>query len=54
MDDPHAQGAGVELLDTLPSAEFEILGKNASLPARLHVEVVSCWSLISSCENKQS
>ena len=54
IDDPHAQEAGIELLDTLPSAEFEFLGKNASLPARLHVEVVSCWSLISSLENRQS
>ena len=51
VDDPHAQEAGIELLDTLPSAEFEFLGKNASLPARLHVEVVSCWSLISSTES---
>ena len=54
IDDPHAQEAGIELLDTLPSAEFEFLGKNASLPAWVHVEVSSCWSLISSTENRQS
>ena len=54
IDDPHEQEAGKELLDTLPSAEFEFLGKNASLPPRLHVEVASCWSLISSIENRQS
>ena len=45
VDDPHEQEAGIELLDTLPSAEFEFLGKNASLPTQLHVEVASCWSL---------
>jgi hypothetical protein len=54
IDDPHAQEADIELLDTLPSAEFQFLGKTASLPARLHVEVVSCWSLISSIENRPS
>ena len=54
VDDPHEQEAGIELLDTLPSAEFEFLGKNASLPTQLHVEVASCWSLISSMENRQS
>ena len=54
IDDPYEQEAGKELLDTLPSAEFEFLGKNASLPARLRVEVSSCWSLISSIENRQS
>ena len=54
VDDPHEQEAGKELLDTLPTAEFEFLGKNASLPARVHVEVSSCWSLISSIENRQS
>jgi hypothetical protein len=51
---PTVQEAGIEFLDTPPSVEFEFLGKNASLPARLHVEVASCWSLISSIENRQS
>ena len=55
IDDPYEQQAGKELFrDTLPSAEFEFFGKNASLPARVHVEVTSCWSLISSTENRQS
>ena len=55
IDDPYEQEAGKELfLDSLPSAEFEFLGKDASLPARVHVEVASCWSLISSTENRQS
>ena len=55
IDNPYEQEAGKELfLDTLPSAEFEFFGKNASLPARVHIEVTSCWSLISSTENRQS
>ena len=55
IDDPNEREAGKELfLDTLPSAEIEFLGENASLPARVHVQVTSCWSLISSTENRQS
>jgi hypothetical protein len=55
IDDPHEQEAGKELfLDTLPSAEFEFLGKKASHPAQMHLEVTSCWSLISSTENRLS
>jgi len=53
IDDPNEREAGKEL-DTLPSVEFEFLGKNASLPPRLHVEVASCWSSISSSENRQA
>ena len=53
IDDPYEQEDGKELLDTLPSMELEFYGENASLPARLHVEVASVWSLIPSIKNKK-
>ena len=53
IDDPHERGAGKELLDILPSVEFEFIGENASLPEWLHVEVASVWSLISSNKLKK-
>ena len=55
IDDPNEREAGKELfLDNLPNAEIEFLGENASLPAWVHVQVTSCWSLISSTKNRQS
>ena len=52
IDDPNEREAGKEL-DILPSVEFEFLGENASLPAQLHAEVASVWSLIPSNKNKK-
>ena len=53
IDDPYEQEDGKELLEGLPSVELEFFGGNASLPARLHVEVASVWSLIPSIKNKK-
>ena len=51
VDDPNEREAGKEL-NTLPTVEFEFYKENASLPAQLHVEVASVWTLIPSNKNK--